>query len=57
MVMGIKALSLELLLCCKVPGPDASVDRGLCNDSNNLRKADEGLWLLLEWSGLVVRVQ
>jgi hypothetical protein len=42
MVTGIKALSLELLLCWELTGPDAAVDRGLSTDGDD-EEADERL--------------
>jgi hypothetical protein len=43
MVTGIKALSLELLLCWELTGPDAAVDRGLSIDGDDEVEADECL--------------
>jgi hypothetical protein len=43
MVTGIKALSLELLLCWELRGPDAGVDRGLSTDGDDEEEADECL--------------
>jgi hypothetical protein len=43
MVTGIKALSLELLLCWKQSGPDAGVDRGLSTDGDDDEEADKRL--------------
>jgi hypothetical protein len=43
MVTGIKALSLELLLCWELTGPDAGVDRGLSTDGDDEVEADECL--------------
>jgi len=39
--MGIKALSLESLLCWELTGPDARVDSGLSTDGNDEEEADE----------------
>jgi len=43
MVTGIKALSLELLLCWELTGPDAPVDRGLSTNGDDEVEADECL--------------
>ena len=43
MVMGIKALFLDLLLCWEITGPDAAVDRGLSTDSDHEVEADKRL--------------
>jgi hypothetical protein len=40
---GIKALSLELLLCWELTGPDAAVDRGLSTDGDDEEVADSRL--------------
>jgi hypothetical protein len=42
-VTGIKAFSLELLLCWEITGPDAGVDRGLSTDSDDEEEANERL--------------
>jgi hypothetical protein len=41
--VGIKALSLELLLCWELPGPDDGVDRGLSTVGDDDEEADERL--------------
>jgi len=41
--MGIKALSLESLLCWELTGPDAAVDRGLSTDGDDEEVADSRL--------------
>jgi len=43
MVMGIKALSLELLLCLELTGPEATIDRGLSTDGEHEEEADARL--------------
>jgi hypothetical protein len=52
--MGIKALSLELLLCWKLTQPDAGGDRGLSTDSDDEKEANERLGVLSVRSALVV---
>jgi len=42
-VTGIQALSLELLLCWELTGPDAGVDWGLSTDGDDEEEADERL--------------
>jgi len=39
MVMGIKALSLELLLCWELTGPVAAVDSGLSTEGDDEEEA------------------
>ena len=42
-VTGIKAFSLESLLCLELTGPDPCVDRGSSTDGYEEEEADEGL--------------
>jgi len=43
MVTGIKGLSLELLHCWELTGPDAAIDGGLSTDGDDEEEADERL--------------